>query len=190
METANGPDHADTATLLHNLAVACKMQGRLDEAIQHYRRALNIREAALPGSSPALAKSQSSLAVALCMAKRYEQAEQLFRDALAFEQGYAAQNPTGEAGTSLRSGSQGFLPVKTPSRLSVLPVRLALPAGQACRSLGNTAAGLADCLVALRRYSDAVPLYSQAAECRESILGLDHPQVPLPPRVAQSSPTG
>jgi hypothetical protein len=63
--------------------------------VDFYRRALRIRASNLPEGSPLLAKSQSSLAAALALIGENAEAEQLFRDALAIEQAYADQNPTG-----------------------------------------------------------------------------------------------
>ena len=72
-----GPDHADTATSLNNLAGLYHDQGRYGEAEPLFRRALAIRERALGLDHPETAISVRNYAVLLRQLGRASEAEKL-----------------------------------------------------------------------------------------------------------------
>ena len=78
-EAALGPDHPDTASCLHNLALLYDSQGQYAEAEPLCRRALAIREVALGPDHPDTAISLHNLAGVLDDQGRYGEAEPLHR---------------------------------------------------------------------------------------------------------------
>jgi tetratricopeptide (TPR) repeat protein len=85
-EQALGPEHADTADSLNNLAWLCRNQGRYAEAEPLYRRALAIREKALGPDHHHTASSLNTLAWLYHNQGRYAEAEPLYRRALAIRE--------------------------------------------------------------------------------------------------------
>ncbi len=79
-EKTFGPDSAETAASLNNLAELFSRLGRFDDALPLYRRSLAIRENILPPDHPDIAKSKARLA-------------QLIEARTAAEQLKAAPNP-------------------------------------------------------------------------------------------------
>ena len=78
-----GPDHAEIALLLNNLAVTYKRQERIPEALDCLRRALAIREAKLGSDHPAVGLVLNNLANCLRLEKNYTDAEAAVTRALA-----------------------------------------------------------------------------------------------------------
>ena len=69
-----GPDHPTTATLLNNLAVLYRLQGRFAEAGPLYERALAIWEKALGREHPNVATALNNLAQLYRSQGRYAEA--------------------------------------------------------------------------------------------------------------------
>ena len=62
-EQAHGPNDRATAAALNNLAVVYWNQGRYEEALKAYGRALAIREKALGPEHPEVAQTLNNLAI-------------------------------------------------------------------------------------------------------------------------------
>jgi tetratricopeptide (TPR) repeat protein len=65
LEVTLGPDHAEVAVALNNLAALLQARGALPEAETLYRRVIAIKEAALGDDSPTLAVPLNNLATVL-----------------------------------------------------------------------------------------------------------------------------
>jgi hypothetical protein len=62
LQTARlGPEHAEVASTLHNLAVVCERAGRLSEAEALYRRASTVATAVLPPGDPLVVRCREDL---------------------------------------------------------------------------------------------------------------------------------
>lgn len=62
LQTARlGPEHAEVASTLHNLAVVCERAGRLSDAEAMYRRAFTVASAALPPQDPLVVRCREDL---------------------------------------------------------------------------------------------------------------------------------
>lgn len=77
LEAELGPDHPDLARSLRDLGVRYAAPGRLDQAEALHRRALDIRERALPERHPDIAESLEAVAALLRQSDRIEEAEAL-----------------------------------------------------------------------------------------------------------------
>jgi tetratricopeptide (TPR) repeat protein len=75
LEAELGPDHPDVARSLQVLAVRYVALGRADQGEALHRRALDIRERALPDGHPEIAESLEAVAVLLRRANQIEEAE-------------------------------------------------------------------------------------------------------------------
>jgi tetratricopeptide (TPR) repeat protein len=78
-EKALGPDHADLARLLENLAILYSAQDRYADAEPLAKRSLAIRETALGPEHPDLAPSLNNLALIYYHQDRYSAAEALIK---------------------------------------------------------------------------------------------------------------
>jgi uncharacterized protein HemY len=72
-----------TAAILANLGILYKEQHRFDEAESFLRRALEIRQAALPAEHPAIARMVLYVGDTLRRAGKYEEAASTLRQAVA-----------------------------------------------------------------------------------------------------------
>jgi serine/threonine protein kinase len=83
LERLLGASHADTLTVMYDLADACRSAGKLDTAVQLYRETLDRRRAALGADDKDTLASMNGLAVAYREAGKPELALPLCLDALA-----------------------------------------------------------------------------------------------------------
>ena len=181
-QKAQGPDHADTATSLNNLAAIYDGQGRYGEAEPLYRRALAIREKVLGPDHPDTAQSLNNLAGIYRQQGRYREGEPLLQRALAIRE--KAQGPDhADTATSLNNlaaiyDDQGRYTEAEPLHQRALAI---------CeKALGpdhpNTATSLNNLAVHYKsqgRYGEAEPLYQRALAISEKALGPDHPDTVL-----------
>jgi tetratricopeptide (TPR) repeat protein len=81
-ERTLGPDHLELADNLDRLAGLLSVSfGEMAEALELYRRALDIRQSHLEANDPAVASSINNLAVQLDMMGEHERAAELFEQA-------------------------------------------------------------------------------------------------------------
>jgi len=179
-------EHADTATALNNLAGVLEKTSRFAEAEELYIRALVIMEKTNGAEHGDTATLLHNIAVVLKMQGRVADAAGYHRRALNIrESNLAPDSPVLAKSQSSLALALSMMGQREEAEIlfrSALSIEEAYadqnPSGAlAWRSLGNTAAALADCLMATDRPMEAITRYAQAAECRESYLGLDHPQV-------------
>jgi tetratricopeptide (TPR) repeat protein len=81
-ETAYGPYHYEVAANLHNLAALLAARGQYQEAEEHYRRALAIKEKLLGADSPDVALTRHNLGNLMNRAGRYSEAVPLLENAV------------------------------------------------------------------------------------------------------------
>lgn len=86
MEGIVGPDHADLALTLNNLALAHYSQGQYDAAEPFYRRALEIDEKALGKDHASVATDLNNLGLLYKKQERFKDAEPLFKRCLAIKE--------------------------------------------------------------------------------------------------------
>src|SRR5205807_5949378 len=77
-----GPEHADVASVLNNLAVFYTNERRYSEAEKTHLRALAIREKVHPPTHPDIAQSKCNLAVVYHSRGDYARAAELYRASL------------------------------------------------------------------------------------------------------------
>ncbi|MCP4696014.1 MAG: tetratricopeptide repeat protein [Gammaproteobacteria bacterium] len=77
-----GPETAETAETLHNLAALDSFQGRCQAAAQGHERVLEIKRKILAGNHPSIAFTLHNLGVIYAQSKLYDKAEQAFAQAL------------------------------------------------------------------------------------------------------------
>jgi tetratricopeptide (TPR) repeat protein len=77
-----GVDGADKATLLNNIASVLRDQGRLDEALEMHRQAMDIRKRALGEDHPLYASDLNNIALVLRAKGRLDEALDMHREAL------------------------------------------------------------------------------------------------------------
>jgi tetratricopeptide (TPR) repeat protein/predicted Ser/Thr protein kinase len=80
-----GPHHPEVAIRHSMLATAYRESGAADQALEHARTALEVRQAALGPEHPSVADDLDELGECLLLAKRYEEALKSFRDAEALK---------------------------------------------------------------------------------------------------------
>ncbi len=93
MEKALGPEHADVAINLNNLAALYQAQGNYAKAAPLYQRSLAILEKALGPEHPDVAASLNNLAFLYHVQGRYAEAEPLHKRSLAIRAKHAEENP-------------------------------------------------------------------------------------------------
>lgn len=86
MEKALGPNHADLALALNNLALVHYAQGRYDDAEPLYQRALVIDEKALGKDHASVTTDLNNLGLLYKKQGRFKDAEPLFKRALAIKE--------------------------------------------------------------------------------------------------------
>jgi tetratricopeptide (TPR) repeat protein len=178
-EKAQGPDHADTATSLNNLAVLYDDQGRYAEAGPLYQRALAIREKVQGPDHPDTATSLNNLALLYSSQGRYAEAEPLLQRALAIhEKALGPDHPN--TATSLNNlaeiyRGQGRYGEAEPLLRRALAIR-EKALGSDHPSTGTSLNNLALLYRSQDRYGEAEPLYQRALAIHEKALGPDHPR--------------
>jgi tetratricopeptide (TPR) repeat protein len=86
MEATLGPNYADLASALNNLALVHYSQDRYDDAEPLYRRALAIDEKALGKDHASVATDLNNLGVLYKKQERFKDAEPMFKRALAIKE--------------------------------------------------------------------------------------------------------
>ena len=173
-EKALGPDHADVALSLNNLAALYVAQGRYAEAEPLYKRSLAIQEKALGPDHPDVGTSLNNLAGLYTAQGRYGEAEVLEKRSLAIQEKALGPDHL-DVGASLSNLAglylaQGrFAEAEPLSKRSLAIKEKALGSDHAdvAQSFNNLAA----LYVAQGRYAEAEPLYKRALAIDEKSLG-------------------
>ena len=177
-EREHGPESAETATALNNLAESYRAMGRYAEAEPLHRRAMGIREAALGPEHPDYAASLNNLALLLKTTGRYAEAEPLYRRAM--EVWEAALGPEHPAYAYSLNNLAGLLPAARRDGEAAPPPRRAMAVTEAALGSEHPAYAyglnnLAGLLAATDRAGEARPLYAQMIEILRDKYGDAHP---------------
>jgi tetratricopeptide (TPR) repeat protein len=177
MEKAVGLDSADMAPELNNLAALYQRQFRYAEAEPLFKRALALREKALPPGHPDAGQSLNNLATLYERQDRHSDSEPLFKRALAIYRKVPGADPA--VATLLNNLGQvykaeGRYADAEPAIKQSLAIRekvLGRDHVDVARSLNN----LADLYQRQDRFAEAEPIYQRALSVRERTVGPDHP---------------
>jgi tetratricopeptide (TPR) repeat protein len=177
-----GPDHADVANRLNNLAGLLSETNRQVEAEPLYRRALAIDEKRLGPDDPSLATPLNNLAGLLSETNRLTEAEPLYRRALAIdEKRFGPEHPSVAIRLNNLAGLLGAM-----NRMAE-----AEPLYRRALTIDEKGSGPRHPTVAIRlnnlgwllgatnRMAEAEPLYQRALKIDEGSLGLNHPSVAI-----------
>jgi CHAT domain-containing protein/Tfp pilus assembly protein PilF len=176
-EKALGPNHADVAESLNNLALLYQDQGEYAKAEPFHVRALAIREKALGPSHPDVAESLNNLALLYQARGAYAEVEPLLARALTIHE--KALGPSHSlVATSLNNLATFYRDQGAYAKAEPLLVR-ALAIKE--KALGPSHPGVATNLNNLAllykiqgAYAKAEPLYIRALAIREKALGPSH----------------
>jgi tetratricopeptide (TPR) repeat protein len=175
-----GPDHPDTVTALHNLALTHASAGRLDEALELNQRALEARERAFGPDHPDVAHSLEAIGGVHRTRGELDRAAPYFvRAAAIVDRSLGPDHPDALAlATQLAAveKQQGNLDRAEAIHRRILEMRTA-SLGAAHPSVGGTLTELG--LIAQDRGNlpEALALHRQALDVFVGALGPDHVQV-------------
>jgi tetratricopeptide (TPR) repeat protein/transposase-like protein/transcriptional regulator with XRE-family HTH domain len=173
-----GPDHPDTATILHNLAILQRDTGNVVEAEQLYQRALAIREQHLGPDHPYTANALSNVANLYLAQKRYREAEPLYRRALAIrEHHFGPPQPDSDDHLHTLANfyvTQGRYREAEPLYQRILAIR-EQRLGPLHYRTANILNNLAVLYLSQVRFGEAEPLYRRVLTIREQQFGPTHP---------------
>ena len=172
-----GSNHADVAKILSKLAHLYVLQGRLEDAEQHFKRALAIRTKVQGASHTSVGSLLKDLANLHFEQGRFLDAERLLKRSLAiFETAHGPSHFT--VARLLRDlaevyRAQGrYVAAKPLFERSLATAEKAL--GPNHMTVAEILSGLAGLKLDLGRYADAEPLYKRALAIREKIGGSEH----------------
>jgi tetratricopeptide (TPR) repeat protein len=175
-----GPDHADVATSLGNLALVHYYQGNFAESLSLNERALAARERAFGLDHPKVAGSLNNIASVHLAFGRYADAEHVYGRALAiWERALGSEHPlvatslNNIAYTQFRQGRHAEARPLAERALAIRERTLGPEHPHVAITLGN----LAEICRKEGRDADALPLHERALAIRERALGPDHEEV-------------
>ncbi|HET6277034.1 MAG TPA: FxSxx-COOH system tetratricopeptide repeat protein [Candidatus Cybelea sp.] len=179
-ENAFGPDHADVARSLNNLALTYWNQGRYAEAEPLYARALAIWETTLGPEHPYIAHTLNNLAIVYQEQGRHEEGEPLQNRALAIrEKTLGPDHP--DVAASLNNLAVVYYDQGRYAEAERLHTRaLAIKEkvlGSDHPDVAFTLNNLASVHHQQGRYAEAEPLHARAVAIQEKALGPDHPDL-------------
>ena len=102
------PGSADLALVINLLGIIQGRQGRHDDAIAFYERALAHQKSHLKSDHPYIADTLGNLAIEFQRAGRFKEAEDLFKTELVIEEKTVGKNQIGEAHTRKNMGALYF----------------------------------------------------------------------------------
>jgi tetratricopeptide (TPR) repeat protein/transcriptional regulator with XRE-family HTH domain len=176
-EQVQGPEHADTAACLNNLAELYQAQGKYEQAEPLYRRALAVREKVLGPDHPATATSLNNLAELYQTQGKYEEAEPLYQRALAMRESVLGpEHP--DAALSLNNLAVLYADQGKYEQAEALSQRdLAIKEkvlGPEHPDVATSLHNLAGFYHTEGKYTQAEPLYQRALAIFEKMLGPQH----------------
>ena len=187
-----GPDHADVADSLNQLALLYQAQGRYAETEPLYKRALAVGEKALGPEHADVGARLNNLGVLYRSQRRYAEAEPLYQRALAiFEKALGPEHAN--VGTGLNNLA-GLYEAQDRYAEAELLYKRALAIGEKALGpehpdVGARLNNLAVLYQARGRYAEAEPLYKRALAIREKIFGINHPRTAIVRRNLEMLPS-
>ena len=182
LEKKLGPDHANVAISLNNLAQLYDKQGRYTDAEPLYKRSLAIFERVLGPDHPDVAQALNNLAELYRAQGRYSDAEPLLKRALAIREKALGPNHP-DVAQALNNLAEFY---RTQGRYADAEPLYKRSLATFEKALGPDHANVAISLNNLAylydkqgRYTDAEPLYKRSLAIFERVLGPDHPNVAL-----------
>src|SRR5579859_1056531 len=173
-----GPEHPETATIVHNLAILQRDTSNFVEAEQLYQRALAIREQHLGPEHPDTANAYSNLANLYLAQKRYREAEPLYRRALAIRE-HLYGPPQLDSDDQLHTLANFYVTQGRYREAESLYQRILGIREQRLGPLHYRTANILNNLAVLYlsqgRYAEAEPLYRRVLTLREQQFGPTHP---------------
>jgi tetratricopeptide (TPR) repeat protein len=177
-----GPDHPDTLTCLHELAVTYATLGRYAEALQLLDNTVALRKTALGPDHPETLRSMSNLASCYAALGRHDDALQLREQTLELRKAkLGPDHPdtlwsmTGLACSYAALGRHAEALRLREETLALQKAKLGPDHPDTLRSMN----ALAAIYCALGRYADAVKLYQETLALQKARLGPDHPDTLL-----------
>jgi tetratricopeptide (TPR) repeat protein len=175
---SSDPKLAATISILGRLYIR---QGRLDEAKDLYKRALEIYDGTPTSDQPEMAATLRNLANVYAAMDRLAEAEPLYLRSIAiYERALGGSHP--DVGTALNElaslyAVQGRFSNAEPIYRRALAVfeRASKPADRA--AMARSLQGLAGLYASQGRFGDAEPLYESSIVLLEELLGRDHARV-------------
>jgi tetratricopeptide (TPR) repeat protein len=181
-ENTLGPDHAEVATIYHNLGGLEHAAGNYARGEPFARRSVEIRRKALGPDHPAVAADLAALAALLDGQKKYAEAERLYQQALAiFERVYGpehyeiAVNLNNLAALYQAQGKKQEAEKLYHRALAMKEKILGTDHPDTAMTLNN----LAMFYKSQKKYDQAEPLFKEALSIFEKALGPDHPHVAI-----------
>ena len=175
-----GERHAETAKILHSLAILAYRRQDYGSADSLLHQALALRRETLGEHHPKVAENMNDLAVVLRKQGRLDEAESLYRKALAIRRDVLGENHPDVASTlnnlAVLMVSRGNHEDAEPLYRDVLAQRKKVLGPQHPR-VANTLNNLAVSLREQGRLEEAEPLYREALAIRREVQGAKHPQV-------------
>jgi tetratricopeptide (TPR) repeat protein len=176
-ESTFGPDDAQVAVALNDLALLYRAQGKYATAEPLYQRALSIDEKALGPDHPNVARDLNILGELYRTQGKYDEAEPLYQRSIAIlektdDPGVA--NPLNNL--ALLYKAQGKYAEAEPlyqRALSIAKKALGPDDPRVALALNN----LAELYLAQGKYGDAEPLFQRSLAIKEKALGSEHPGV-------------
>jgi tetratricopeptide (TPR) repeat protein/transcriptional regulator with XRE-family HTH domain len=181
-----GPEHSDTATSLHNLALLLRAQGNPAAAQQFCERALTIRERALGSTHADTAQSLGTLASLHHDQGNFAGAQPLYKRTLGIcETAFDPKRPDTATTLATNLGNFGdLLELQGDLAGAQLHYKRALKICETAVGPNHpdTASRLNDLAHLLQVEGDLVgaqPLHERALKIREQVLGPDHPDTAM-----------
>jgi tetratricopeptide (TPR) repeat protein len=179
-EKTLGPDHADVALSLNNLAALYHDEGQYAKAEPLLQRSLKILEKALGPDHPDVAVRLNNLATLYYTQGQYAKAEPLYQRALKIGEKTLGPDDRHVAvrlnNLAKLYSAQGQYAKAEPlyrHALKIFEKTLGPDHPEVATSLGN----LAGLYYSQGQYDKATPLYQRSLKIREKTLGPDHPDV-------------
>jgi len=177
-----GPEHADTAEALNDLAALHYHQADYQKAKELYERALKTQKAALGPEHHLVAQTQNNLAALLMDLGRLDQAQELFFQALMIREKSLGKEHEDVANTlnnlcTLFMYRGNFQSARPLAERAIKIHEKALKPGDP--DLAYSLNNLAMVLQGLGDFHNARPLLQRALKLREKSLGSEHPLVAL-----------
>jgi tetratricopeptide (TPR) repeat protein len=180
LEEVLGPQNAEVAAALHELAIVYIHEGRYGEASPHIERALAIREAALGPEHPDVAMTLTDSATMYHKLGRYDEEEPRYLRALAIQEKAFGREHAAVAATlsdlAFFYDWQGRAGEAKRLQLRALAIRekvLGPDHPDVALSLNN----LGKFYFREERYDELEPLMTRAVAILEKALGANHPDV-------------
>lgn len=175
--SARDDAHTDVALALTDLATAFSKAGRIEEAEQSYRRALEILERVHGGEHEALWEPLNNLAIALDSAGRHDEAEPLYQRALVVARRHEgpphpalARSLNNLADLQVKTGNLAEAESNYRQALEAFEASLGMQHPDAAICMNN----LGELLAATDRRAEASALFLRALEVLVTKLGAEH----------------